>query len=115
MPTYDGAVFAITLDNAKNAAIAVSTLFLAGSVASAWLMKTIIQKLAFAVILALLAFAVWTQRTSLQDCADKVKASYELDGVNPTLIDTDCSFFGTTITISDPRDGDEPEAPVTTE
>ncbi|MFT6289758.1 MAG: Na+-translocating ferredoxin:NAD+ oxidoreductase RnfA subunit [Ilumatobacter sp.] len=103
-------MIALTLSDAKNIAIAVAAVFAVGSVASAWIMKTILQKVAVAAVLAVLAFAVWTQRTSLQDCADKVKNAYELDGVNPTLIDTDCSFFGVTITISDPRNNDEPDA-----
>ena len=30
-------------------------------------------------------------------------------GINPTLIDTACSFFGMTITISDPRNGNDPD------
>jgi hypothetical protein len=45
---------------------------------SFWIMKSIVQKLAVAALLALLAFAVWTQRVSLQDCADKVQDSFEL-------------------------------------
>lgn len=67
-----------------------------------------------AVVFGVLAFAVWTQRSSLQDCADKVIDAYEFDGRNPTIIDTECSFFGTTITISDPRTpptDNAPEAP----
>lgn len=73
-------------------------------------MKTIVQKLAVAAVLVLLAFAVFTQRTSLQDCADKVKAVYELrdEAVDPNVpLDTECSFFGTTISIPDQRDTDE--------
>jgi uncharacterized membrane protein YfcA len=97
-------VLAITLSEAKNIAIGLVVVFVLGAIASAWIMKTIMQKVAVALVLAVLAFAVWTQRTSLQDCADKVKDAYGFDGVSPTLIDTDCSFFGTTITISDPRD-----------
>lgn len=101
------AVLALSLDNAKNISIALALLFLAGSVASAWIMKTIMQKVAVAAVLVVLAFAVWTQRGSLQDCADKVKDAYEFEQVNPTFIDTDCSFFGTTITITDPRKDDD--------
>lgn len=66
-------------------------------------MKSIVQKLAVAALLALLAFAVWTQRVSLQDCADKVQDGFELAGTDVTLTDTECSFFGVTVTISDPR------------
>lgn len=67
-------------------------------------MKTIVQKLVVAALMGVLAFAVFTQRTSLQDCADKVQDAFEFTGVDARLVDTDCSFFGTTITISDPRE-----------
>ena len=100
-------MLAITLAEAKNIAIGLIVVFAVGSIAAAWIMKTIMQKLAVAAVLAVLAFAVWSQRTSLQDCADKVKDAYEFDGINPQIIDTDCSFFGTTITISDPRNDDD--------
>ncbi|BAN02335.1 hypothetical protein YM304_20210 [Ilumatobacter coccineus YM16-304] len=101
-------VLALTLDAAKNLAIAVAVVFAIGSVLAAWIMKTIIQKVATALVLAVLAFAVWSQRASLQDCADKVKDAYEREGTSVTFIDTDCSFFGATITISDPRSDDSP-------
>ena len=100
-------VLALSLDAAKNIAIVVAVLFVGGAIVSAWIMKTIIQKVAVALVLALLAFAVWSQRTSLQDCADKVRENFELEGTDATFVDTDCSFFGTTITISDPREPDE--------
>lgn len=102
-------MLAISLDTAKNIAIVLALLFAAGSVASAWIMKTIVQKVAVAAVLAIFAFAVWTQRASLQDCADKVKDAYEREGLNPQLDDTDCSFFGVTITIRDPRNDDVTE------
>ena len=111
-PAYAAVVLAITLSEAKNIGIGLVALFLVGSVASAWIMKTIIQKVAVAAVLALLAFAVFTQRTSLQDCADKVKDVYALreEAINPDVpLDIDCSFFGTTITIPDPRTPDAPE------
>ncbi len=109
---YAALVLAITLSEAKNIGIGLVGLFLVGSVASAWIMKTIIQKVAVAAVLALLAFAVFTQRTSLQDCADKVKDVYELrdEAIDPDgPIDIDCSFFGTTISIPDPRTTDDTE------
>ena len=97
---------AISLSEAKNIGIGLVAVFLVGSVASAWIMKTIIQKVAVAAVLVLLAFAVFTQRTSLQDCADKAKDLYELrdEAIDPDFpLDTECSFFGTTISIPDPR------------
>ena len=97
-------MLALSLDAAKNAAIVVVIIFLVGSIGAAWIMKTIMQKVATAFVLLLLAFAVYTQRTSLQDCADKVKGNFAREGTSVTVTDTDCSFFGTTITVKDPRD-----------
>ena len=106
---YALAVFAISLSEAKNIAIGLVVVFVLGSVAAAWLMKTIIQKFFTAAVLVVFAFGVWTQRTSLEDCADKVRDVYALDRLaddpGGVALDTDCSFFGTTITIPDARDG----------
>ena len=63
-------------------------------------LKSVIET---AVLLGLLAFAVWSQRTALQDCADKVVASYRRTDAGDVIDDTECSFFGISITISDPR------------
>lgn len=96
-------MFGLTLDAAKDIAVAVVIVFLVGSIAAIWIMKTIIQKVATAAVLLLLAFAVYSQRTSLQDCADKVQGNFARDGTSVTVIDTECSFFGTTVTVKDPR------------
>ena len=100
---YAAPVLAITLSEARSIAIVLLGVFAVGAVIGLWILKTILQKLFVVGILALFGFAVWTQRESLQDCADKVIAVYEADAMDPTGIDTDCSFFGATITISDPR------------
>jgi len=99
-------VLALTLDDAKTIAIVAATVLAVGAVASFWVMKSIVQKLVVAGLLGLLAFAVWTQRVSLQDCADKVQDAFELTASDVTVADTECSFFGVTVTISDPRSGD---------
>ena len=99
-------MIAIGLDAARNIAIAVVILFVLGAIASAWLMKTIMQKVAVALVLAALAFSVYTQRAAMQDCADQVKANISRNVIDVELADTQCSFFGTDVTISDPRDGD---------
>lgn len=96
-------MLALSLDTAKNIAIAVAVIFVCGAVAAAWVMKTVVQKLAVMGVLALLAFAVWTQRIALQDCADAVRDSFELAGTDVAVEDTECSFFGFDVTISDPR------------
>ncbi|MGK0275797.1 MAG: putative membrane protein YfcA [Ilumatobacter sp.] len=96
-------MLALTLESAKQLAIAVVVVFVVGAFLAAWVMKTIVQKVATVFVLALLAFAVYTQRTSLQDCADKVQGNFDRVGTNVTVTDTDCSFFGMTITVKDPR------------
>ena len=94
----------MTLEQATTIAIVVTTALAVAAVLSFWVMRSIAQKLLVAVLLGLLAFAVWSQRTALQDCADKVEANYARVGANVTVTDTECSFFGFTITISDPRE-----------
>ena len=96
-------MLALTLETAKQLAIAVVVIFVVVAFLAAWMMKTIVQKLATVFVLGLLAFAVFTQRTSLQDCADKVQGNFERIGIDVTVTDTDCSFFGATITVKDPR------------
>ncbi len=93
----------LTLDDAKTIAIVAATVLAVGAVVSFWIMKSIAQKVAVAALFALLAFAVWTQRVSLQDCADKVQDNFELAASDVVVVDTECSFFGVTVTISDPR------------
>jgi len=89
-------VLALTLEQARVIAVLVVVALLVAAVASAWLMKTVAQKVALAVILGLLALLVWTQRTSLEECADKVREG----GIQ---VDTTCDFFGREIRISTNR------------
>jgi cyanate permease len=96
-------VLALTLDDAKTIALVAATALAVGAVVSFWVMKSLVQKLAVAALLGVLAFAVWTQRVSLQDCADKVQDNFELAGTDVVVTDTECRFFGITVTISDPR------------
>jgi hypothetical protein len=85
-------MFALTLDAAENIALVVAVVLAVLAIASAWMMKTIAQKAALAVILGLLALLVWTQRSSLSECADKVREA-GLRG------DTTCAFLGYDIEI----------------
>ena len=86
-------MLALSLGQAKTIAILIVIVLVALAIGSAWLMKTIAQKAAMAVILVLLALLVWSQRASLDECADKVREG----GVR---VDTTCSFFGRDINIS---------------
>ena len=58
-------VLGLTLDAARNIAVAVAVAFVVAAVASLWIMRTFVQKVAAIVVLAALAFAVWTQRGAL--------------------------------------------------
>ena len=90
-------MLALTLGQAKTIAVLVVLALIVLAVVSAWVMKEIMQKVALVVILGLLALLVWTQRSSLDDCADRVRAA-EFRG------DTTCSFLGRDVTISTRRD-----------
>lgn len=89
-------MLALTLGQAKTIAALVVLVLLALAFAAAWLMKTVAQKAAMAVILGLLALLVWTQRTSLEECADKVREG----GVQ---VDATCDFFGRQVRVSTNR------------
>lgn len=89
-------MLALTLGQAKTIAVLVVLVLLALAFAAAWLMKTVAQKAALAVILGLLALLVWTQRTSLEECADKVREG----GIQ---VDTTCDFFGREVSVSTNR------------
>jgi hypothetical protein len=93
----------MTLEQAQTIALVATTALVVGAIASFWVMKSLVQKLLVAGLLGLLAFAVWTQREAVQDCADKVQDSFTRTGTAVAVVDTECSFFGVSITISDPR------------
>ena len=83
----------LDLDTVRNIALVAVGVFVLGSVIAAVLLKTIAQKLAVASIFALLALLVWSQRTSLESCADVVRASVL------TADAATCSFLGRDVDI----------------
>lgn len=99
--SYSGRVLALTLGQAKNTAVVVAVVLVALAVVSAWVMKSIAQKVAVALILGLLAVVVWSQRTALQECTAKVRAEASADFAR---VDTTCSFFGRDVDIATDRD-----------
>ncbi len=86
-------MLALSLESAKTLAIVVAAVFVVFAVASAWMIKNITTKIIAVVLLAGLALGVWTQRTSLQDCADKAKQRGIQEG------EITCTFFGTEIAV----------------
>jgi hypothetical protein len=91
------AVLALSLQAARNGAIIAVVVFVALAIASAWLMKSLAQKVAVMLVLGLLAVLVWSQRASLDDCADRVRDSRAAGA--GALLDTTCTFLGQDITI----------------
>ena len=115
-------MIALSLDEARNIALVAATAFAIAAIVAIWVMKTIVQKVLVAVLLVMLAFAAWSQRESLQECAEQVQANVTADianattsptttlgtttaGNTPTAADgttiseTTCTFFGVDVTI----------------
>lgn len=88
------AVLALTTDDAKTIAIVAASVFVLLGLLAAWIMKTIVQKVVVAVILAGLALAAWSQRTAVDQCVEDVRASLTSDSGQVT-----CTFFGTDVDV----------------
>jgi hypothetical protein len=91
-------MIAMTVESAKNIGIAVAGGALVVMVVMAWLIKNVVTKVMSVVILGGLAFGVWTQRSSLETCANKVKDRALVGGVN----EISCSFLGSDIKVPVP-------------
>ncbi|MDO8391948.1 MAG: hypothetical protein Q7V57_15840 [Actinomycetota bacterium] len=88
-------MFALSLETAKTAAIVIVVAFVVLTILSAWLIKTVVTKLIVIGLLVGLGIAVYSQRASLQDCADRAKA--ELDAADTSGVT--CTFFGTDVKV----------------
>jgi len=95
---YGSSMTALTLDTAKNVGIAAAVGLIALMLVMAFVVKNVTAKLISILIIGGLAFGIWTQRSSLQDCADKVRAR----GVLGDTSDVTCSFLGSDVDISTP-------------
>ena len=88
-------MFGLSLETAKTAAIAIAGGFVLISILSAWLIKTVVTKVIVIVVMLGLAAAVYSQRASLQDCADREKAKIEAGDKSGVS----CTFFGKTVKV----------------
>ena len=91
-------MISMTVDSAKDIGIAIAVVLVVAMVLMAWLIKSVTTKLISVVIVGGLAFGVWTQRSSLEDCARKVKARAALGDTS----DVTCTFLGSDIKVSVP-------------
>jgi len=86
---------ALSLETAKTIAIVIVIAFLAFAVVSAWVIKNITTKLIMVALMAAIALGVWTQRSSLQDCASQAKAKAEARDTSGIT----CTFFGSEVNV----------------
>jgi hypothetical protein len=86
------------LETVRNVALVIVVLAVLLAGATAVVVKAIIGKMLSVLVLGGLAVIVWSQRTSLQDCADRVGATLGAGAVD----DSTCTFFGRDVTISSP-------------
>lgn len=85
------AVLAVDVTTAKQLALVVVAVLGVGAVVCALVIRSIVTKLLTVAVLAVLAIAVWSQRSNLQSCADRVRAA---DGA-----DISCTFFGVDVDV----------------
>ncbi len=85
---------ALTTDDARTIGTAVIVACIALGLLSAWVMKTIVQKVILVLVLGGLALAVYSQRTALDQCATDISAT-----LGSTSGDATCSFFGVDVNL----------------
>jgi hypothetical protein len=95
-------VLALDYDTAKTLAIALVVGFVVLSIVSAIIIKNVTTKLISIALMVGLALGVWTQRASLQDCAQRVKDRAAVGDTTPLL----CHFFGTDVKVLPGDDGE---------
>ncbi|MET0325632.1 MAG: hypothetical protein ABW219_10440 [Ilumatobacteraceae bacterium] len=91
-------MYALTFEAARDSGLAIAAGAVVTAVVLAWLIRTIVAKLLTVAVLALVALVVWTQRTDVGECADRVGATLSAGAVD----DTTCTFLGQDVTGSSP-------------
>ena len=87
---------ALSLESAKTLAIVIAIAFLAFAVISAWVIKNVTMKIISIVLLVGLGLGVWTQRSNLQDCADRAKSKVTAGTDTDSIT---CTFFGSEVSV----------------
>lgn len=88
----------LSLEEVRNVAIVVVAGAAVLAVLVAWVVKAVASKLLSLLLVGVLAAVVWTQRTSVQDCADRVGTTLADGAVD----DTTCTFFGREVSVTAP-------------
>ena len=89
---------ALTLETARNAGLAILAGAVLAAVVIAWVIKAVVSKVITLALGAAVVVVVWSQRESLQDCADGVGTTLAAGAVD----DTTCTFFGREVTVGSP-------------
>ena len=71
------ATWAITLDGARDGAIVVAVVGVVAALLAVWLLEQIVSKLVTVAVAGVLVALVWSQRTSLDECADHHRRGIE--------------------------------------
>ena len=93
-------MLALTLDTARDAGLAILAGAVVTAVVIAWVIRTIMSKMIALALGAAVVVVVWSQRESLQDCADGVGTTLAAGAVDATT----CTFFGRNVTVGSPLD-----------
>jgi hypothetical protein len=83
-------MLALTVDSAKQLAVAIVVGFVVLTLVSAAAIQKVTTKIVTMVVLIGLALGVWTQRNSLQDCGERVRAKAAAGDQSSTT----CTFIG---------------------
>jgi glucose dehydrogenase len=95
---------AVTVETAQTIAIVVVIVLVLLAVVVARVMASITQKVIGVVVLAGLAALVWSQRASITDCANTLKAEAEAASATRDLPDSaTCTFFGYELEVTLPQ------------
>ena len=86
---------AINPETLKNVALGLSGVSILLALIVMKVVRSIVGKVVTTVLLVAIAFAGWSQRTSINDCVDNVKASATSGSVT-------CTFFGQDVTVRIP-------------
>ena len=89
------AVAGLTVDNVKIAAIAALVVLALLALAVASVIRKFTAKVVAIAVLAGAGYAVWTQRSAVQECATRAKDRIDIGEPGGVI----CTFFGRSVTV----------------
>jgi hypothetical protein len=89
-------LFALTTDSAKSTALIGLVVVVVLAVVAALVIKAIVTKVLSLVVAAIMSFGLYSQRSSIQDCANKVKKEALTFG---TAAKAECTFLGVKVKV----------------